>query len=160
LYYYRNRYYHPELQRFITEDPIGFYGKDLNLYSYVWNSPIEYRDPLGLAGEQPFGGGGGQFGGGGSSECWATNSCRREPDKSQPPPPVPPAPPHPKDPVPAEPPPPSPSPCKDHPYRPGQLGTYMGKLCDGDQEVPKPQRHTLPPGMWDSMKPNPWRSGD
>src|SRR5215470_15959851 len=32
---YRARYYHPGLQRFIGEDPIGFFGGDLNLYAYV-----------------------------------------------------------------------------------------------------------------------------
>ena len=32
LYYYRNRYYHPGLQRFVSEDPIGFAGRDYNLY--------------------------------------------------------------------------------------------------------------------------------
>jgi RHS repeat-associated protein len=31
LYYYRARYYHPTLQRFISEGPIGFTGGDVNL---------------------------------------------------------------------------------------------------------------------------------
>ena len=35
LYYYRARYYSPTLQRFISEDPIGFAGGDLNLFAYV-----------------------------------------------------------------------------------------------------------------------------
>jgi len=35
LYYYRARYYHPTLQRFVGEDPIGFAGRDINLYGYV-----------------------------------------------------------------------------------------------------------------------------
>jgi RHS repeat-associated protein len=48
LYYYRARYYHPTLQRFISEDPLGFGGGDLNLYAYVGNSPTSYADPLGL----------------------------------------------------------------------------------------------------------------
>jgi RHS repeat-associated protein len=43
------RYYHPGLQRFISEDPIGFGGGDSNLYAYVFNSPTELRDPSGLA---------------------------------------------------------------------------------------------------------------
>ncbi len=42
------RYYHPGLQRFISEDPIGFTGGDVNLYAYVQNAPVGYRDPLGL----------------------------------------------------------------------------------------------------------------
>jgi RHS repeat-associated protein len=48
LYYYRARYYHPTLQRFISEDPIGFAGGDLNLYEYVRSRPTNYADPLGL----------------------------------------------------------------------------------------------------------------
>ncbi len=38
LYFYRARYYNPQLQRFISEDPIGFSG-DINLYAYAGNSP-------------------------------------------------------------------------------------------------------------------------
>jgi len=48
LYYYRARYYHPGLARFISEDPIGLLGGDANLYAYVANSPLNVRDPLGL----------------------------------------------------------------------------------------------------------------
>jgi RHS repeat-associated protein len=48
LYYYRARYYHPGLQRFISEDPIGFEGGDVNLYAYVANNPLRWTDPLGL----------------------------------------------------------------------------------------------------------------
>ncbi|MGH7961734.1 MAG: RHS repeat-associated core domain-containing protein, partial [Candidatus Binatia bacterium] len=47
LCYYRARYYHPVLQRFISEDPIGFAGGDANLYAYVGNSPVSYIDPFG-----------------------------------------------------------------------------------------------------------------
>jgi RHS repeat-associated protein len=49
LYYYRARYYSPQLQRFLTEDPLEFAGGDVNLYSYVWNSPTNYTDQFGLA---------------------------------------------------------------------------------------------------------------
>ena len=49
LYYYRARYYHPGLQRFISEDPIGFNGGDVNLYGYVGNDPLNLIDPLGQA---------------------------------------------------------------------------------------------------------------
>jgi RHS repeat-associated protein len=42
------RYYHPGLQRFISEDPIGFDGGDPNLYAYVGNMPTVHSDPLGL----------------------------------------------------------------------------------------------------------------
>lgn len=48
LYYYRARYYSPELQRFISEDPIGFDGGSINLYSYVNNNPVNETDPYGL----------------------------------------------------------------------------------------------------------------
>jgi len=48
LYYYRARYYNPHLQRFISEDPIGFLGGDLNLYAYVSNRPLHYTDATGL----------------------------------------------------------------------------------------------------------------
>jgi RHS repeat-associated protein len=48
LYYYRARYYSPLLQHFISEDPIGFSGGDLNLYAYVENDPVNYIDPEGL----------------------------------------------------------------------------------------------------------------
>jgi RHS repeat-associated protein len=47
LYYYRFRYYSPKLQRFISEDPIGFLG-GFNLYAYTDENPISNRDPLGL----------------------------------------------------------------------------------------------------------------
>ena len=48
LYYYRARMYDPKLGRFISEDPIGFAGGEINLYGYVGNSPTGKRDPLGL----------------------------------------------------------------------------------------------------------------
>ncbi len=48
LYYYRARYYSPELQRFISEDPIGFKSGDVNFYTYIKNQPINWVDPLGL----------------------------------------------------------------------------------------------------------------
>jgi RHS repeat-associated protein len=50
LYYYRARYYHPELQRFISEDPIGFRGSGINFYPYVANNPTNFADPSGLFG--------------------------------------------------------------------------------------------------------------
>lgn len=48
LYYYRSRYYSPDLRRFISEDPLEFTSSTLNRYSYVENNPINYIDPLGL----------------------------------------------------------------------------------------------------------------
>lgn len=49
LYYYRLRYYHSALNRFISEDPLRpLTGSDLNLYTYVSNSPLNAVDPFGL----------------------------------------------------------------------------------------------------------------
>jgi len=48
LYYYRARYYDPRAGRFITKDPIGFAGGDVNLYNYIGASPVNYIDPDGL----------------------------------------------------------------------------------------------------------------
>ena len=50
LYYYRARYYNPVLQRFLSEDPLGFNGGDVNLYAYVGNSPTNLIDASGLEG--------------------------------------------------------------------------------------------------------------
>ncbi len=48
LYFYRARYYNPNIGRFISEDPLGFKG-GINVYSYAENNPITHTDPLGLA---------------------------------------------------------------------------------------------------------------
>jgi len=48
LYYYRARYYDSKVGRFITKDPIGFEGGDVNLYAYVLNNPVNLNDPEGL----------------------------------------------------------------------------------------------------------------
>ena len=48
LYYMRARYYDPSVGRFISEDPLGFGGRDVNLYAYVCSNPITRIDPLGL----------------------------------------------------------------------------------------------------------------
>ena len=39
--------------RFISKDPIGFAGGDVDLYAYVQNNPINSADPYGLAPRLP-----------------------------------------------------------------------------------------------------------
>jgi RHS repeat-associated protein len=51
LQYSRTRWYDGNLGRFISEDPIGFRGGDVNLYGYVWNNSQSLVDPTGLDGE-------------------------------------------------------------------------------------------------------------
>lgn len=51
LYDYRNRFYSPELGRFLQTDPIGFRAGDINIYRYVGNGPINGIDPMGLCDE-------------------------------------------------------------------------------------------------------------
>jgi len=48
MYFYRARYYDPVVGRFVTKDPIGFAGGDVNLYNYVAGNPISLTDPDGL----------------------------------------------------------------------------------------------------------------
>jgi RHS repeat-associated protein len=50
LYYYRARYYHPRLQRFIAEDPLSFGGGDPNIYAYAYNNSLMFNDQTGLFG--------------------------------------------------------------------------------------------------------------
>jgi hypothetical protein len=45
--YYRARYYHPGLQRFISEDPVGLLG-GWNHHEYVRSNPLRFVDPRGL----------------------------------------------------------------------------------------------------------------
>lgn len=47
LYYYRARYYHPGLGRFISQDPIGLDG-GVNVYTYAAGNPVSNIDSLGL----------------------------------------------------------------------------------------------------------------
>ncbi len=47
LMYYRHRMYHAKLGRFVSRDPVG-YKSGANLLEYVWSSPVDLADPLGL----------------------------------------------------------------------------------------------------------------
>lgn len=47
LCYNRFRYYHPDLGRYLTRDPLGLVGGP-NLYLYAHNDPLNNTDPLGL----------------------------------------------------------------------------------------------------------------
>lgn len=49
--YYRARFYDAKLGRFTSEDPIGFGGRDINLYGYVLNQPLTFTDSFGLSPE-------------------------------------------------------------------------------------------------------------
>ncbi|MGL5627152.1 MAG: RHS repeat domain-containing protein [Candidatus Rhabdochlamydia sp.] len=46
LVYFGQRYYDPELSRWLTVDPLGPVDHS-NLYQYVFNNPFRYRDPSG-----------------------------------------------------------------------------------------------------------------
>ena len=48
LYYYRARYYHAQLGRFVNRDVIGYDGSLGNLYEYAQDNPIITMDPYGL----------------------------------------------------------------------------------------------------------------
>lgn len=48
LYYFRSRYYDPQVGRFISEDPTGLAG-GINGYAYAGNDPVNGRDPTGLS---------------------------------------------------------------------------------------------------------------
>jgi RHS repeat-associated protein len=51
FYEYRARAYNPQLGRFMSEDPKLFDAGDYNLFRYCHNDPIDFTDPMGLAGE-------------------------------------------------------------------------------------------------------------
>jgi RHS repeat-associated protein len=48
LHYNWFRYYDPGIGRYLRVDPIGFAGMDVNLYAYVWNTPVTRFDVYGL----------------------------------------------------------------------------------------------------------------
>jgi len=48
IYDFRNRYYQPQLGRFLQGDPMGFGGGDVNLFRYCGGDPVNGSDPSGL----------------------------------------------------------------------------------------------------------------
>ena len=50
-YFYRARYYEPVNGRFVSEDPIRFFG-GMNFYAYVGNSPLNFTDAFGFCPSQ------------------------------------------------------------------------------------------------------------
>lgn len=49
LYFMRARYYDVSVDRFLSEDPLGFQGGDWNMYGYVGGDPVTGIDPSGLS---------------------------------------------------------------------------------------------------------------
>src|SRR5207248_180990 len=49
MYYYLYRFYDPNFQRWINQDPIGEEG-GINLYGFIGNDSLDGVDPLGLFG--------------------------------------------------------------------------------------------------------------
>ena len=72
MMYYRARYYSPQIQRFVSEDPIGFSSGDVNHYAYVLNNPVRYSDSLGLL----FGMSAGEGYGESAAQYWADLSVQ------------------------------------------------------------------------------------
>jgi RHS repeat-associated protein len=50
IYYYRARYYSPQIGRFISRDPLrnAEQRQGPNIYEYVWDNPVNAVDPTGL----------------------------------------------------------------------------------------------------------------
>jgi len=65
-YYYRMRYYNPDIGRFLQPDPPYAYSS-MGLYHYCWNNPINWVDPYGLQGFVGLGGSGTAGTGGGGT---------------------------------------------------------------------------------------------
>ncbi len=47
LQYVRQRWYDPATRQFISQDPLGFGGGDVNLFRYAGNNPVNRNDPSG-----------------------------------------------------------------------------------------------------------------
>jgi RHS repeat-associated protein len=75
IYYYRARYYHPSIGRFMQTDPIH-YADGLNLYIYVKNNPVMFIDSFGL--KCPCGEVATQINAVGAGNAWRANGLRHE----------------------------------------------------------------------------------
>ena len=53
LYYFRARWYDPVTARWLSNDPIGI-SDGLNQYVFCDNNPVNFVDPLGLCGDEPY----------------------------------------------------------------------------------------------------------
>ncbi len=89
LMLYRNRFYLPELGRFLQRDPIGYDAGNQNVYRYVGNRVVTDTDALGLHGLPPIFGGPGDYVDQLAKQCrkvqnpkipFATNGCTGVPD--------------------------------------------------------------------------------
>jgi RHS repeat-associated protein len=60
LHYNYHRFYGPHSGRYLTPDPLGI-GAWINLFSYVKNNPLQWRDPLGLKDDSQYRSYGGGF---------------------------------------------------------------------------------------------------
>lgn len=61
LYDLRNRFYSPDIGRFLQADPIGFGGDPTNIYRYCGNNPLKRSDAAGMRSIEDRGHGGGHF---------------------------------------------------------------------------------------------------
>ena len=48
LHYFRNRYYHAQLGRFCSRDPLGYWGDFRSLYLFLSKNPLDRKDSDGL----------------------------------------------------------------------------------------------------------------
>jgi RHS repeat-associated protein len=48
IYDYRNRFYSPQINRFLQPDPMGFAGDATNVYRFLENNVVNLADPTGL----------------------------------------------------------------------------------------------------------------
>ncbi|OEU68731.1 MAG: hypothetical protein BA863_03935 [Desulfovibrio sp. S3730MH75] len=51
LIHFGYREYDPAIGRFITPDPMGYDGGDVDIYGYCLDDPINFHDRIGLASE-------------------------------------------------------------------------------------------------------------